>query len=202
MSWVPGPCVYESLLRALVSDGLARELAGKHMYAVARTRILDDLLRKEIGAMVKKEGADIQVVAVGCGMDTRPWRLRGNGFNITCMELKAKGLQRGGAEQSRAKDGKQKRLEAANALVVDGYHAVSCNVVAGGDLKSSLIKADFGPGSVGHSGWSAFKDETGEMSDYLRSTYRAESFPAYHWTVNSDLGRLKDVEHIVTSSKK
>ncbi|KAG2441726.1 hypothetical protein HXX76_003341 [Chlamydomonas incerta] len=53
---------------------------GRHLRVPARTRLIDDVLEGELGALVAAAPADggvaAQVVAFGAGMCTRAWRLR------------------------------------------------------------------------------------------------------------------------------
>ncbi|KAG2451829.1 hypothetical protein HYH02_003605 [Chlamydomonas schloesseri] len=53
---------------------------GRHLRVPARTRLIDDLLDRELGPLVAAapagDGVAAQVVAFGAGMCTRAWRLR------------------------------------------------------------------------------------------------------------------------------
>lgn len=69
----------------------AAQGTGKHLRVPMRTRILEDLLLKDLRARQAQQGCqEIQVVSVGAGLDTRPWRLAfpaGMAVHWICLDL-------------------------------------------------------------------------------------------------------------------
>ncbi|CAM9119977.1 unnamed protein product [Phaeothamnion confervicola] len=62
-----------TLMRNLLT---ARSSTKGHLISAARARIVDDMVMEEAAFLLQSTGADsIQVVNLGSGMDTRPWRL-------------------------------------------------------------------------------------------------------------------------------
>ena len=88
---VPDPIIVDHLASHLCgSDALhlavkelndlrASQGPNLHLRVPARTRILDDWLIEELKAIptnsLGKHPVDVQVVSLGSGLDTRPWRL-------------------------------------------------------------------------------------------------------------------------------
>ncbi|KAJ9511685.1 hypothetical protein QJQ45_017988 [Haematococcus lacustris] len=61
---------------------------GKHLRVPARTRLLDDLLLQAIQQLtLEGQPGTVQVVSLGCGMDTRPWRLTSLPSCVACVVL-------------------------------------------------------------------------------------------------------------------
>lgn len=84
---VSDPVIHDHLARQLCGDAAlelaVKELAslqadqgqGKHLRVPMRTRILEDWLLEELGALKAQSCSAMQVVSLGSGLDTRPWRL-------------------------------------------------------------------------------------------------------------------------------
>ncbi|GAX82240.1 hypothetical protein CEUSTIGMA_g9668.t1 [Chlamydomonas eustigma] len=108
-------CGKQGLAQGLLYTTLMQEQEGwgKRTQAVARSRIFDDEVQYMLASMAKDwpEAERLQVVTLGCGMDTRPWRLRRGASSrghspfkliwyevdkASIIELKAKRLQEAG----------------------------------------------------------------------------------------------------------
>ncbi len=105
---------------------------GKHLRVPARTRLVEEQLLDALRQLSSHEqgGVDVQVVSLGCGMDTRPWRLpqlaqrsgcRVRWFDVDQPEiarlkldsLAAAGAQTSAEEVVRPGDGQRERPAAA-----------------------------------------------------------------------------------------
>ncbi|MEW5300068.1 MAG: hypothetical protein WDW36_003026 [Sanguina aurantia] len=88
----------------------AQQGPGKHLRVPARSRLLDDALKPPLQTLANT-GSSCNVVALGAGMDTRPWRLRQTSslsavhwYDVdfpAIVELKRKLLARARAETGR-----------------------------------------------------------------------------------------------------
>lgn len=120
---------------------------GKHLRVPARTRLFDDLLLKKLSNLAAD--TDVNVVSLGCGMDTRPWRLNMTGYAVSWVDidqpciaqLKQKLLSQAHAQTANSETTQHSITKQADG---DGYshnfplHVLSYNI-QGVDLSTSSL---------------------------------------------------------------
>ncbi|PNW71476.1 hypothetical protein CHLRE_16g655900v5 [Chlamydomonas reinhardtii] len=105
---------------------------GRHLRVPARTRLIDDLLERELGPLVAAApagtGVAAQVVAFGAGMCTRAWRLRCLS-RVSLLEL----------DLPHMAALKRQLLAEAGAATVSGSDNSSCDAGAGEDQQTAAF---------------------------------------------------------------